>query len=185
MISPVLNSNPFGCTPISYGKKEKTMPVTAKRGLCLTIAVTVSLVLGSLGISRVARAQSGASPQTPAELWQSWSPEARTTYVWGFLSGFERAGSAACSFYDEKMTNYMPHKAVPVEELPRHVCLKSLPQFAKPYFQTYVDSVTKYYEKYPKDRQAGIPRILLEMASSPRPTIDEIHAKIDGDSREN
>lgn len=115
-------------------------------------------------------------PQTPAQLWLSWTPEARVTYVSGFLSGFDRGKTAACYFYQE---NVRSHGSVPVEKLPHGACMNSLPVFRAPYFQTYVDALTEYYRKYPHDREAGASRLLLELASPPNLTIQQIHAKLD------
>jgi len=81
------------------------------------------------------------------------------------------------------MTPYTPNKPVPPEKLPRAVCLDALPQFTAPYFQVYVDAITNYYAKYPKDPGAGVPLIMLELASHPGLTPDQIHAKFSGDPK--
>jgi len=125
--------------------------------------------------SRMARGGSG--PQGPAQLWLSWSSEARTTYVWGYLHGLEQGKREGCSFYEDKMKAYM-HEPVTPEKLPRAVCLDALPRYPAPYFQVYVDAVTAYFTKYPNDREAGAPQILQELASPPGLTIDQIHAKL-------
>ena len=123
----------------------------------------------------IAKGESG--PQTPAQLWLSWSSDAREEYVWGYLSSFVEGKRGRCSFYADKILPYTPHKPVPPEELPRQACLNALPDFAKP-SKEYVDAITNYYTKYPNDRQAGMSRILLESASPPGLTIDEIHARL-------
>lgn len=117
-------------------------------------------------------------PQTPAELWSSWSKEAREEYVWGYVSGFREGKRAACSFFEETITPKMPHKAVLPEDLPRAKCLNAVPDFTTPYLQAYVDAITQFYVKYPHDRQAGLPRLMLEMASPPGLTVDQIHEKL-------
>jgi hypothetical protein len=149
-----------------------------------TVAVSAFMIALVLGLStlvvvldpRMAKAKS--EPQTPAELWLSWSSEARQEYVWGYLSGFLEGKRAGCAFYADKILPYTPHKAVPPEELPRQACLSALPDFKEPYFTKYVDTITGYYEKYPNDRQAGMSRILLESATPPGLTIDQIHEKL-------
>lgn len=143
-----------------------------------TLLVTVvAAALAALALLAIGRAQAGSEPQTPAELWLSWSPEARAEYVQGYLSGFLEGKRAACSFYEEKVAA-APQKPVPPDKLPRQACLAAQPDFKEPYFQTYVDAITNYYTKYPHDRQAGIPRILLELASPPSLTVDQIHEKL-------
>ena len=72
----------------------------------------------------------------------------------------------------------MPHKAMPPESLPKATCLTAMPDFTAPYLQAYVDSITEYYAKYPHDRQAGLPRLMLELASPPGLTVDQIHEKL-------
>ena len=104
------------------------------------------------------------------------SPEAKEAYVWGYLHGFERGKREGCSFYEEKMRAYM-HEPVPPEELPQGVCLDALPRFTAPYFHAYADAITNYYVKYPKDPGVGPPIIMMELASPPGLTIDQIHAK--------
>jgi len=120
-------------------------------------------------------------PQSPAEQWLFLSAEAKLEYVHGYLFGYERGRRNGCYLYEEKITPYLPHEAVPPEKLPAYVCLSSLPEFTEPYLQVYVDTITKYYKKYPHDRQAGVPSILDEMAVPPGLTdIDQIHKKLDG-----
>jgi len=119
------------------------------------------------------------SPQNPAELWLSWSHEARETYVWGYMDGFNRGGHKACYFHAEKITPYLPQKAVPVEDLPEVACNRALPQFTESaHFDVYVAAITEYYKKYPRDRQAGIGRLMEEMASPPGLSVDKIHKKL-------
>jgi uncharacterized protein YecT (DUF1311 family) len=121
------------------------------------------------------------APQNPAEQWLFLSAEARSEYVHGYLFGFQRGKRSGCYLYEEKITPYLPHEAVLPEKLPAQVCLHSLPEFTQPYFQVYVDTITKYYKKYPHDRQAGVPNILDEMAVPPGlADIDQIHMKLDG-----
>jgi hypothetical protein len=142
--------------------------------VALVAAASCSLILVTL---KVARADD--SPQNPAELWLSWSPQARETYVWGYMDGFNRGGHTACYFHAEKITPYLPQKSVPVEELPEVVCNKALPQFTEStHFDVYVEEITQYYKKYPRDRQAGAGRLLEEMASPPGLTVDQIHEKL-------
>ena len=144
--------------------------------LLLVVAlISVSSALVVIATSRMARGGNGS--HGPAELWLSWSSEARTTYVWGYLHGFEQGKREGCTFYEDKMKAYM-HEPVTPEKLPRAVCLDALPQYPAPYFQVYVDAITAYFTKYPNDREAGAPRILEELASPPGLTIDQIHEKL-------
>jgi hypothetical protein len=145
-------------------------------GILTATLTTVSLVVIALGAPKVVSGDN--APQTPAEIWSSWSREAREEYVWGYVSGFREGKRAACSFYEEKVTPNMPHKAVPPENLPKAACLTAMPDFTAPYLQAYVDSITDYYAKYPRDRQAGLPRLMLELASPPGLTVDQIHKKL-------
>ena len=131
-------------------------------------------------------AQGDHIPQTPAEQWLSLSAEAKSEYVHGYLLGFERGKRSGCYFYEEKIAPYLPHKSVPPEKLPAYVCLHTLPDFTQPYSQVYVDTITRYYNKYPHDREAGVPNIIDEMAVPPGLfDIDRIHAKLDGNDRVN
>lgn len=124
-------------------------------------------------------AQSEHNPQNEAEYWLLLSTEARTEYVHGYLSGFERGKRSACYFHAEKITPYLPHESVPVERLPEVVCLHSLPDFTEPYYGVYVDTITRYYKKYPRDRQGGASQVLEQMATPPGTMdIDVIHAKL-------
>jgi len=148
----------------------------------VTVRVLVVVFISALSVltfvlqPRVAKGE--GEPQTPANLWLSWSAEARENYVWGYLSGFLEGKRAGCSFYADKILRYTPHEPVPPEQLPRQACLSALPDFTEAYFQKYVETITNYYEKYPNDRQAGMSRILLESASPPGVTIDQIHEKL-------
>jgi hypothetical protein len=121
-------------------------------------------------------AGSNATPETPAEEWLSWSPESKLAYVRGYLHGFERGERNACYFYEEKMPTNSP---VPVEKLPRRICLDSLPEFTEPNSQIYVDTITSYFTKYPHDREGGLPLIMDLLATPPGlKNIDQIHAKL-------
>jgi len=128
--------------------------------------------------TKVFTPDSGQSePQTPAELWLSWSPDIRAEYVGGYVEGFIEGERAGCSFYADKITPYMPKQPMPPEKLPRLACLGALPEFVKP-TKEYVDAITNYYTKYPNDRQAGMSRILLESATPPGLAIGQIHEKL-------
>jgi hypothetical protein len=145
--------------------------------LLVVALISVSSALVVVVTSKMARA--GDRPQGEAELWLSWSSEARTTYVWGYLHGFDAGKHEACSFYGEKMKAYM-HEPVTPDKLPRAVCLDALPRYPESNFQVYVDAITNYFTMYPRDREAGMERIMMELASPPGLTIDQIHAKLTG-----
>jgi hypothetical protein len=146
-------------------------------GIVVLLATLMAwLIVIAFGVPRAVRAEN--APQTPAELWSSWTKEARAEYVWGYVSGFREGKSAACSFYEERVTPNMPHEAVPPEKLPKATCLTAMPDFTAPYLQAYVDAITDYYVKYPHDRQAGLPRLMLELASPPGLTVDQIHERL-------
>jgi hypothetical protein len=151
--------------------RERRMVLVRLLVGALVLSSTLLVVLYSLS------AKGGSGPQTPAELWLSWNSDARAEFVWGYLSGFVEGKRAACSFYADKITLYTPNKPVSPEELPRQACLNALPDFPKP-SKEYVDGITNYYKKYPNDRQAGMSRVLLELASPQGLTIDQIHAKL-------
>jgi hypothetical protein len=146
----------------------------------LLVVALISLSSALIVLDNSGTANGQSAPQTPAELWLSWSSDAREEYVWGFLSGFLEGKRAGCSFYADKMTPYMPHESVPPEKLPRPTCLNALPDFTDTSSQIYVHEITEYYTKYPRDREAGFSRIMLELASPPGLTIDQIHAKLTG-----
>jgi len=137
-----------------------------------------AVALGSclVVVAGASTAGANASPETPAEEWLSWSAEAKLAYVRGYLHGFERGERDACYFYEEKMPTNSP---VPVEKLPRRVCLDSLPEFTEPNSQIYVDTITSYFTKYPHDREGGLPLIMDLLATPPGlKNIDQIHAKL-------
>jgi hypothetical protein len=137
----------------------------------LVLALVLAwFVLTIFDTSRVVQAEK--VPQTPAEEWLSWSPEARMRYVHGYLDGFERGKRVACYWHDEKEAS---STSAPILE---RVCMKSLPEFTEPYQHVYVDAITNYFTKYSHDRQAGPSRILDELASPPGLTVDQIHAKL-------
>jgi hypothetical protein len=143
----------------------------------LVVLVSVAFALTLLLSSGLTKARAQGGPQTPAEMWLSWSSDTRAEFVGGYVEGFVEGERQGCSFYADKITPYMPHKPEPPEKLPRLACLSALPDFVKP-TKEYVDAITKYYTKYPNDRQAGISRILLESATPPGLTIDQIHEKL-------
>ena len=122
------------------------------------------------------------APRNPAEYWLSLSEEARSEYVHGYLFGFERGKHSACYFYAEKITPYLPHEPVPIEKLPESVCLHGLPQLTESQnYDVYVDAITRYYRKYPRDRQGGASQILEQMGTPPGiMDIDLIHDKLGG-----
>jgi len=121
-------------------------------------------------------AAANATPETPAGEWLSWSPESKLAYVRGYLHGFERGERNACYFYEEKKPTNSP---VPVEKLPRRICLDSLPEFTEPNSQIYADTITSYFTKYPHDREGGLPLIMDLLATPPGlKNIDQIHAKL-------
>jgi len=144
------------------------------RLLFVTLVIAWSLLL-TFGALRVVRVEH--HPQTPAEEWLSWSPEARTRYVHGYLEGFDRGKKTACYWHEEREASSASAR------MPAGTCINSLPDFTEPYLQVYVDTVTKYFTKYPHDRQAGWSSILDELASPPNLTIDQIHAKLNGDPK--
>lgn len=140
--------------------------------------VTLTCVITSTHAWMTAESEHG--PQTPAEYWLFLSAEAKREYVHGYLFGFEGGKRSACYFYAEKITPYLPHEPVPPEKLPSSVCQQSLPQFTESQnYDVYVDAITRYYKKYPLDRQGGVPLILDEMATPPGTMdIDVIHSKL-------
>jgi hypothetical protein len=145
----------------------------------IIVALSASFVLIAIGLSKMARAD--RTPQTPAELWLSWSADARAEYVHGYIEGFERGKRDACYFYEEKVPTTKP---VPPEKLPARVCLDNLPDFTEPYYQVYVDTITNYYTKYPHDREGGLTLILDELAVPPGlKSIDQIHTKLGNDDK--
>ncbi len=125
-------------------------------------------------------AQSERDPQNPAEYWLLLSTEAKREYVHGYLHGFWEGKRSACYFYAEKITPYLPHESVPVEKLPESVCLHSLPEFAESqHYDVYVDTITRYFKKYPRDRQGAVSQVLEQMAAPPGiMDIDALHAKL-------
>ena len=56
--------------------------------------------------------------------------------------------------------------------------MKALPEFRETDFQVYTDAISDYYTKYPADRQAGMPRVLEELAASHEINIDQIHDRL-------
>jgi len=150
------------------------------RSAARVLLLVIVIASGSWAIlAAVANLKANAKepPQTEAELWLSWSAESKSAYVWGYLHGFERGKRDACYFYEEKMPTNSP---VPVEKLPRRVCLDSLPEFTEiGRYQVYVDTITNYYRKYPRDREGGLPLIMDLLATPPGlKNADEIHAQL-------
>lgn len=116
---------------------------------------------------------------TPAEDWTSLSADAKRSYVQGYLSGFRGGKREGCSFYGEKLAACLPHKPLPSGKLPQQVCMTSLPYLVETHDKAYVDTITNYYTKYPRDREAEVSNILDVMATPPGVTdIDQIHAKL-------
>lgn len=150
-----------------------------RTGITRLLIALISIAAVLVVVVKVGPMKAGAQsePQTPAELWLSWSSDTRAEYVGGYVEGFVEGERSGCSFYADKITPYMPHKPGPPEKLPRLACLNALPDFVKP-TKEYVDTITNYYTKYPNDRQAGMSRILLESATPPGLTIDKIHEKL-------
>lgn len=144
--------------------------------------LAVALILASSALLVVVRTRIGLSGEGlagPADLWLPLSSQARETYVWGYLDGFERGKREGCSFYAEKIKAYM-HEPVPLDRTPQGVCLDALPRYPESNVQVYADAITSYYAKYPKDPKAGPPIIMMKLASPPGLTIDQIHAKLTG-----
>jgi hypothetical protein len=123
-------------------------------------------------------------PPTPAQLWLSWSADEKYGYVGGYLTGFQGGKRLACSFYEGKIAAHLPHKPLPPEKLPQHVCMTSLAYLVETHDNAYVDTITNYYTKYPHDREAEVSNILDAMAMPPGLSdIDQIHAKLGGDQK--
>ncbi len=119
--------------------------------------------------------------RAPAEDWTSLSADAKRSYVQGYLSGFQGGKRKGCSFYLEKLSAHPPHKLSLPEKLPQQVCITSLPYLVEMHENAYVDTITNYYTKYPRDREAEVSNILDVMATPPGVTdIDQIHAKVTG-----
>jgi hypothetical protein len=137
----------------------------------------IALVSYFVILAGASSAGANASPETPAEEWLSSSAETKLAYVRGYLHGFERGERDACYFYEEKMPTNSP---VPVEKLPHRVCLDSLPRLTESsHYQVYVDTITNYYNKYPHDREGGLPLIMDLLATPPGlNNVDQIHARL-------
>ncbi len=131
-----------------------------------------------LAIVATPKYRAESEENTPAPLWLSWSPDQRSEYVWGFLSGFREGKDVGCTYYEDAISEKIPQEPVSLDKRPRKRCLEGTPDFTEPYFSSYVESITRYYTKYPRDRQAGMPRLLLEMAIAPGASIDQIHTKL-------
>jgi hypothetical protein len=144
--------------------------MTILRNIGIALLVVVIAFAWSLVLKVGVRAEK--VPQTPAEEWLSWSPEAKMRYVHGYLKGFERGKRVACYWHEAREASSTgPY-------LPAGTCINNLPQFTEPYQHVYVEAITNYFRKYPNDRQAGWSSILDELASPPNLTIDKIHAKL-------
>jgi len=152
-------------------------PRTSTTRLLVVALISMSSAVAGAVASKVAEGTSG--PERPAQLWLSWSPKARETYVWGYLDGFDRGKHEGCWFHGEKMEVYMP-KPVPIETSPQAVCLDALPRYTESDVHVYADAITKYFLKYPSDAGVGPPTIMSQLASPPSLSIDQIHAKLTG-----
>jgi len=141
-----------------------------QRNIRIALLVVTFLFACSLWLTLGIRAEK--VPQTPAEEWLSWSPDAKMRYVHGYLEGFERGKRVACYWHEAREASSTgPY-------LPAGTCINSLPAFTEPYQHVYVEAITNYFRKYPHDRQAGWSSILDELASPHSLTIDQIHAKL-------
>jgi len=151
--------------------KERRPATTQLLLIALLSGLSAFVIMARVG------AEAGEhEPQTAAEMWLSWNPETRASYVRGYLSGFQRGKREGCSFRADQIAA-QSQQPLTLDEGPESVCMKALPEFTAPYFQVYVEAITTYYTKYPRDREAGIPQILSQLASPPSLTIDQIHAK--------
>ena len=149
---------------------------TETQTLLVVAAGVVAVALLALAITQKCRAQSAEN--TPAALWLSWSSDERVDYVWGFLSGFVEGKRVGCTYYEDAITGKTPSEPIRLDKRPKKICLDGTPDFTEEPSSIYVEKITKYYTKYPRDRQAGMGRLLLEMAISPGISIDQIHAKL-------
>jgi hypothetical protein len=149
---------------------------TTRLKLFLGAVILIATAFVICGASMLSARQK--APHTFEEAWLSLNADAKAEFVHGYLEGFERGKREACYFYEDEMPTASP---VPVEHLPRRVCLDHLPEFKKASsYLVYVETITNYYKKYPHNRQAGPSRIMLEMATPPGlRSIDEIHAKVE------
>jgi len=141
-----------------------------QRNVRISLLVVACVFAWSLLLTFGIRAE--RAPETPAEEWLSWSPDAKMRYVHGYLEGFERGKRVACYRHEEREASSTS------ASLPAGTCINSLPEFTEPYQHVYVEAITNYFTKYPHDRRAGPPIILDELASTPGLTIDQIHAKL-------
>ncbi len=141
-----------------------------QRNVRISLLVVAFVLVCSLLLTFGIRAEK--VPETPAEEWLSWSPDAKMRYVHGYLEGFEWGKRVACYWHEEREASST--SASP----PAGTCINSLPEFTDPYQHVYVEALTNYFTKYPHDRRAGRPIILDELASPPGLTIGQIHAKL-------
>jgi hypothetical protein len=118
--------------------------------------------------------------------WLWWSPEQRTTYVDGFITGYVQGSHSACEVADQLFEVAKPHRLGDEQhpsEVPSARCLARMQEYSKarytdasgPDFGAYADVITEFYTKHPEYQ--GIPFVDLMKSLSDRnyKTADQLY----------
>lgn len=117
--------------------------------------------------------------------WLSWSPEKRTTYVDGFITGYQAGSHDACEVAEQLFGT--PGKMYRLgdehhsSEMPSARCLARTGTYSKVKFtdsgdldfSAYTDVITEFYTKHPEYR--GIPFASLLNSLGKYKTSDELY----------
>jgi hypothetical protein len=139
-----------------------------KRKLSLRLLVAGMILGATLFLSSGAHVRA-AWVGNEGEEWLSWDNNRRETYVRGFVEGIGQGFSRACGATSntDRSPNYAEREKI------SHECWKAYP-LSKNDQALYVDSITKYYADYPKQRPLYIATVLLEVNAGH--TFEQINA---------
>ena len=117
--------------------------------------------------------------------WLSWSPEKRTTYVDGFITGYQLGSHNACvaaeQLFGKPGKMYRLGDEHHPSEMPSARCLARMETYSKVKFtvsgdldfSAYTDVITEFYTKHPEYR--GIPFANLMDSLGRYKTADELY----------
>jgi len=111
------------------------------------------------------------------EIWLSWDERDRIGFIRGFMTGYEIGHYSGCSYgitlFQSEFVSAVKHGECRQKKLRYNESIA-----------TYENQMTRFYTLYPQDRDLPMGRLLTELWSPERKTLEQIHEWLESLLRE-
>jgi hypothetical protein len=118
--------------------------------------------------------------------WLSWSPGQRSTYVYGFISGYQEGTHEACDMaerlFGDLKTYHLGDEHHP-SDMPSARCLALMEEYSKFKYtealgldlSAYTDVITEFYTKHPEYQGIPFGNLLKLLSDRNSKTADQLY----------